>query len=81
VHCDASSQAVLALHGLIGQKEWPLILLDLDGDGFMSVTDRRNVYPDFANARFGQMGALTTSLEEWFASRAVHCRGALVPSV
>ena len=48
----SSAQAVLSQHKLLDAKQRPLVLLDQDGDGFMSLADIRNVYSDFSQAGF-----------------------------
>lgn len=68
-----AAQNVLAQHQILGQKERPLSLLDLDGDGFMSLADMRNVHPDLTEAGFEQMDTNNDqrlSYQEFYATDA-----------
>lgn len=46
------AQSELAQHKMVGAKERPLMLLDQDGDGFMSLADIQRVHPDFTDVAF-----------------------------
>lgn len=52
---NSAAQTVLAQHEMLGPKERPLMLLDADGDGFMSLADVQNVHPDFTQVGFDQI--------------------------
>lgn len=70
---DLNAQTVLSQHSVLGQKERPLSLLDLDGDGFMSLADMRNVHPDLTNAGFEKMDTNNDqrlSYQEFYATEA-----------
>lgn len=49
---SSEAQAVLSQHKMLGQKDRPLVLLDADGDGFMSLADIQGVHPDFTAVGF-----------------------------
>lgn len=69
----SEAQSVLSQHDLLGQKERPLSLLDMDGDGFMSLADMQNVHPDLTQVDFEQMDAnkdQRLSYQEFYAEEA-----------
>ncbi|MDJ0638506.1 MAG: hypothetical protein QNJ20_06710 [Paracoccaceae bacterium] len=53
----ADAQTILTQHQMRGIKERPLVLLDPDGDGFMSYDDITNVHPALSKNTFQEIDA------------------------
>lgn len=65
------AQNRLSQHSLVGVKERPLVLLDQDGDGFISLEDIQRIHPDFTMNAFkasDSNGDNRLSYQEYYAT-------------
>jgi hypothetical protein len=68
---DPAAQTRLAQHQVLSMKERPLILVDADGDGFMSYEDVARVYPAMTKVTFqsiDQNGDNRLSYSEYYST-------------